>query len=139
MSVHNDGPSCAGCEKKLLGAHPAIADWYRRRKEQFQDLHIAWAFRNQEEQTQCLIAKKTRLPWPKSKHNRMLPDQTPQSCALDLFGLLNGVSDYSWDYFTKISNASKADGEPVLWGHDFRTHQEDGDHFELIDEVLDHG
>jgi len=129
---HTAGPVCAECELKLASAHPYMVYWFHRRKAQHPDLHVSWAFRDQATQDDLYHRGLTRREWPTSKHNFM-KDGKPCSFALDLFFIDHGIAVFPWPRYQLISEDSKAEMSPVLWGHDFKFHKEDGDHFEFTD------
>lgn len=126
--------ACPSCEDKLTRAHPTMREWYGRRKASRPDLHICWSFRNQSEQEEAFLNKKTKLHYPQSKHNRVNEAGAPESDALDLFFIdENGQAVFDVPLrFEEISQESKAEAAPVLWGRDFESHKEDYDHFERV-------
>lgn len=131
---HTAGSFCPACHDKLLDAHPELQAWFLLRKAQNQELHIAWSFRNRNEQNAAYAAGETKYIWPTSKHNRTTSGGIPLSDALDLFFQdIHGVGRWPFDEFKKVSDESKADNAPILWGHDFKTNPEDEDHFERTD------
>lgn len=146
---HIKGPICPGCERRLALAYPGLVSWFRRRKAAYPELHISWSFRTKVEQDACFTEGKSRLRWPDSAHNNWIAINAfvsahpelypsaisnikPQAKALDLFQLINGVAVFSWKFYKVISDLSKNEGAEVLWGHDFKTHKEDGDHFQWM-------
>lgn len=130
MKAHQPGPTCPECEKKLLTAHPYLREWFRTQKAKRPDLHIAWAYRNQQEQEACVNAGSTRLHYPFSPHNATNTlDGAPESLALDVFQISEeGVAKWSWTTYSAINKENASAGEPITWGGKFEI--VDGPHFQ---------
>lgn len=128
---HNSDLKCPLCEEKLLNAHPLVADWFRRLKGKYINVHISWSFRGQTDQDQFLKDGKTTLAWPKSKHNHM-ENGIPKSLALDLFLIdEDGIAKWPPLWFAQVNEENEQNQEPMLWAGTWKTFKET-DHFELI-------
>ena len=136
MNHHsNDVFPCPLCEEKLAEAHPLIAQWFREKvKPRHKDAHISWSYRDKTNQNQCYAEGKSKLPYPKSKHNKTDEKGIPCSQALDLFKLAsNGMACWEWLYFKAIFDEVVLDNAPIIWGGIFKSIS-DHDHFELKNE-----
>lgn len=123
---HTSDSVCALCAIKVQQAHPLLVDWFNTHvKPLFPDAHISWAFRNQDQQNDCVAEGKSNQPWPTSPHN-----QAP-ALALDLFEInLAGKAVWDVEFFQRINEMNKARNLLVVWGGDFiKLH--DYDHFQL--------
>lgn len=130
MSVHQDGATCPGCETKLHEAHPSLVGWFHRVKAKYINAHVAWAFRDREQQNQCVLDGKSTFPWPKSEHNVTVGGK-PCSRALDLFQIdEDGVARWAPGFFVQLNQDNVAAKEPILWGGRWKT-LGDRDHFSL--------
>lgn len=117
------GVSCLSCEAKLKEADPFLADWFHRAKVLFPDIHVSWSFRDQAAQQLAFTSGKSKLPWPRSKHNQM-PSQ-----AIDLFQIdHNGHAIFDPVLMAKVFNTFP---RGVRWGGTFAIR--DNDHFELLE------
>lgn len=124
---HVNGPAvCLACEAKLALADDSLSSWFRGTvKPLHPDCHVSWAFRGKADQNEAYAMGKSKLPWPKSKHN------TTPALAIDLFKLeSNGMASWIWKYFKKISEEAPA---YIKWGGNF-TNFSDFSHYELIAE-----
>lgn len=129
MSKHIPGDTCPSCDEKLKQAHPDIADWFYQVKKQFKEAHIAYTWRNEFDQNRMVAEGKSKLPWPKSKHNNVDENGNPYSLAVDLFELAsNGMACWRWRYFKDI--ADQFCNNNVDWGGNWE-HFKDSPHFEL--------
>lgn len=130
MSKHtNDLIDCPSCDEKLSQAHPKLIDWFKQVvKPSFKDCHVSWSFRDQYNQNQMVAMGKSKLAWPKSKHNFMDENGNPLSLAIDLFELSsNGMASWPWKYFKDISALITDEME---WGGNWKKFP-DSDHYEL--------
>jgi hypothetical protein len=129
MSTHHvPGALCLLCEDKLKSAHPLLAEWFRAKKKNYLNLHIAWAYRNAVDQNAAYKEGKSNAQFPNSPHNKE-PAQ-----ALDIF-LINEDGEAVWPpvLYAKIAQESKDEYPYILWGGNFSGPiQRDRDHFELI-------
>lgn len=132
VRVHTAGPVCKGCQDKLEGADPIIAEWFNKIiKPEFPDCHVAWAFRGEVDQNSCFNANLSGVRWPNSKHNKMDAAGKPKAEALDLFRQTDKGADWSKTYYAKIADHSSKSGfsGKIKWGTRNGT---DLDHFEMI-------
>jgi hypothetical protein len=127
--MHQNGIYCESCSDKLATAHPKLNLWFLILKNHFPSAHIAWAFRGQADQDKAFAEGKSRLRWPRSKHNNMA-NGVPQSLALDLFFLENGAAKWDIDAYRQIAEWSENDSYPIKWGGSWKRFK-DNPHFEL--------
>jgi hypothetical protein len=135
MSTHVYGPSCEGCNAKLLTAHPYLQNWFTSVvKPKWPETHISWAWRGQDDQEQAFNDGKSREHWPTSKHNYEQAG-APCSLALDLFNL-DADNQATWPpgLYVIINQNNLTLGLPVVWGGSWKTFK-DADHFELVASV----
>lgn len=119
MPIHtNEKTPCPLCEKKLISVHPKLAAWFRSEvKPKFPDAHISCGWRGKIEQNQVHAEGKSKLPWPKSKHNAHDIDGMPCAEAIDLFELAsNGMAVWAYKYFRTIAEHAEESGAPITWG-----------------------
>lgn len=125
--IHHRGADgrCVGCADKLKQANPVFTPWFWKWVEKFPDLHISWTFRDEAAQNEAVASGKSRLPWPKSAHNRVV-DGIPESNAVDLFEIYNAKPLWRPSVMHYI-----AEGPPEFtWGGNFKS-LGDYDHFEV--------
>lgn len=116
------GVSCMSCEDKLKEVTPYLVAWYRKVKAVYLDVHVSWGFRDQASQQLAFTSGKSKLPWPRSKHN-----QQP-SLAVDLFQIdEHGNAIFDPILMAKIAQAFSVG---VRWGGNFPVLR-DNDHFEV--------
>lgn len=132
MAKHAHGLECISCQIKLLQADPYLVNWFNSIvKIDFPDAHISWAFRGQKDQQQAFNTGKSKLPWPRSKHNFLDDLGKPRARALDLFRLLqNGRADFSVDWYLQIVRGCEERGDPIRCGARF-VNFKDYCHFEM--------
>ncbi len=128
---HEHGQSCPLCNWKLREANPDLAAWFYRIKKRYENVHVAWAYRDQATQNKMVADGKSRAPWPKSKHNRTDANGKPSAEALDLF-LLDDDGNARWPklFYSKLAAENKADREQIAWAGDWKDFLEQC-HFEL--------
>lgn len=133
MNTHHiSDATCPLCEEKLVEAHPYLVIWFHNKKLQYPNLHVAWSFRNQADQNQMVVAGKSKLPWPKSKHNSLDAKGIPQSQALDLFQIdEDGNARWSKPFFQQLDTENQSDKIMLFWGGKWPT-LGDNDHFEMV-------
>lgn len=130
----NNEELCPLCEEKLKGAHPYLAEWFRRIRRKDRTAHVAYAHRNREEQHKCVLAGATRLEYPFSPHNHEV-DGNPCSLALDLFRQDDrGIGSYPTSMYAAIDKENVSAGEPMIWGGKFKD-RFDGPHFQLSQRI----
>lgn len=126
---HTSGKTCASCEKKLQEGHPDLHYWYHRIKEAFPDCHVAWCWRGEVDQNDCLKRGTTKLKFPTSKHNHCKEGKN-FSLAMDLFRQdEEGNGIWRTGYFVQIAHFLIDHNAPITWGGDFKT--PDPPHFEV--------
>lgn len=130
MSVHQEGEACSGCEMKLSRAHPKIADWFKEVKGKYPDVHVAWAYRGEQDQEQSFQDGKTLLHYPHSAHNRVNEEGKPESLALDLFQLQNHEAVFNPIFYLKLWEEYCDHGIGLQWGGLYRS-LGDRDHFQV--------
>ncbi len=134
MSFHEDGPTCAGCEKKLTQVHATLAAWFRTKKANYINLHISDGWRGPEDQEAAYLAGKSNAQFPHSKHNHMDSIGRPLSLAIDIFQIdQDGIARWSPPFYAKLNQENHDDRVPILWGGTFklRSGARDNPHFEL--------
>ncbi len=112
----NETATCLSCEKKLQGAYPYMAAWFRKIKVLFPDAHISWAWRGKADQEACFNAGTSAVHWPNSSHNRVNIEGHPESYALDLFQLIDGKAVFDPIFYAKVNAYNTAHKEPIFWG-----------------------
>lgn len=136
MSLHHtDDIECPLCEDKLKEAYEPLQDWFRRLKKKYPDVHVACAWRGQEDQEKAFnsVPQRSKEHFPHSKHNFMLNGK-PCALALDIFEIVGGLERWSWSFYREVNQENTADNEEILWGGMFRTIK-DGPHFEFTGKV----
>jgi len=99
------------------------------------DMTVICGYRDQNEQDAAFKAGKSKLKWPKSKHNRC------PSLAVDVAPMLGAYASWDWDLYNKIAPLIKDEwgkmvGEGLTgdfelsWGGDWSKFK-DGPHWEL--------
>lgn len=132
---HNDDNPCPLCEAKLSTAHSVIADWFRKIKAIWKNVHVSWAFRNKEQQERVYEDGASLVRWPNSAHNYMIGDK-PQSLALDIFQIDDdGVARFSPKFYRLIWDWTNGGDFKLRWGGDFKKLGDAG-HYELLKESL---
>jgi peptidoglycan LD-endopeptidase CwlK len=132
-------------EERLATVDPQLAAIVREVASWF-PLTVIEGHRNQERQDQAFREGKSKLQWPKSKHNRY------PSLAVDIapLKLVNGVPtiDWSdWKMFGVMAGIMQATarirGVRIRWGADWDSDWnldeeklKDGPHFELVEEGI---
>lgn len=128
---HTEDVLCPMCEDKLTKTHPDMIAWYRTKKTKYANLHISWSFRTAEEQNAMVVAGKSKLQWPQSKHNHTDPFGKPESLALDLFIIgEDGEAKFPKPFYQQLAKCCSDNHEPIRWGGVFK-YLGDFDHFEL--------
>lgn len=127
---HEPGSTCPLCAEKLATADSRLITWFLKKKEIHPEIHVSWAWRGQADQDRFFREGKTFLKWPESEHNHM-EHGVPCARALDLF-CLTDKGQAIWDeaFFARLASECEKDGDPILWGGNFRK-LGDGDHFQL--------
>ncbi len=134
MSFHHTSDIlCPLCESKILTAHPYMRGWFRGVKQKYVNVHVSWAYRDEQDQEAAFIAGKTRAHFPDSPHNRVNPEgRWPESMALDLFLISeDGVASFPRKFYEMLAKQIADDKLPIVWGGLFKT-IEDGDHFQYV-------
>lgn len=131
MSAHHVvSGDCPLCEEKLNQAHPILIQWFTKIKIKFPEAHIAWTFRNQEDQERCFQEGLSKLRWPNSAHNHM-KDGRPYSKAIDLFFLRSdNIAQFPYSFYKDIADFLKSCDSPLGWGGLYKTIS-DNDHYQL--------
>lgn len=136
----------AASEMQLGTVDPALAAIIREVAQYF-PLKVSEGHRNEERQNEAYRTKKSKLQWPKSKHNRY------PSIAVDVLPLKvkdgKVVVDWDdWKLFAMMAGliiaTGKCRGVKIRWGadwdSDFDLDEEkfrDGPHFELVEEGVE--
>lgn len=119
--------------------HKRAQDLFYEIKEEYPDAHVSCSFRNKMDQNLAYATRKTKKPWPQSKHNHMNKDGSPCSVAFDIFKLTErGVAEFPFNWYHEIAKWVRAEGLPLVWGGDWDNDGSitdekfrDGPHFEL--------
>ena len=130
---HSHDLECSLCTQKLTAAHPKIGFYFNLIKKQFPTVHISQTFRNQSDQNEAVISGKSKLTWPKSKHNFMVGGP-PCSKAMDLFELEGSRAKFDPKFYLDITEWCKKQGFKLTYGIDWVT-MHDSDHIELLEPV----
>ena len=134
MSVpaHSDKPVCEGCEHRLKGAHPYMAEWFRKKKSKYINLHCSWVYRSRTEQEIAFTSGASDVHYPHSKHN-YTKNSMPCSLAIDIFQI-NDDGEGVWSVpFCKLLNKENEEAKELIkWGGDFKLRNGSRDycHFE---------
>lgn len=136
MFKHTVEGKCPSCDEKLDTAHIYLKNWFLTEVKPFwPEAHVAWAFRNKEDQNFFFSQGKTMLKWPTSPHNCTLPDGTPCARALDLFEMNKmKIARFSPAFYVTLNAANESKGLEIHWGGKFKAFG-DGDHFQLSNSV----
>jgi hypothetical protein len=127
---------CPSCSQKLKLAHPYLQKWFEQVKRRHPEAHISCAWRGQEAQDLAFKEKRSQLPFPLSKHNRVDADGKPCALALDLFELSDdGLAIFNPKWFARINAENEEDRARIRWGGTFGF--KDFCHYELLDSVLE--
>lgn len=118
--IHVVGAECPGCNKKLEGGHPMLAEWFHKAKAKFPGLHISWVFRNEAEQNEAIRFGRSRSLWPTSRHNHM-KNGKPYATAMDLFEIRDGVAYWGDDFYKELQAYFKSIECPLEWGGSWKT------------------
>ena len=128
----------ARSRSRLDTCHPlliTLLDRVIKRADLPLDLSVLCGERNAVEQAQAFKSGASKLPWPKSKHNKS------PSHAIDVAPFVAGAVSWDWTHYHQIAPIIKDDwtklqadgltGAAVLtWGGDWRSFK-DGPHWEL--------
>lgn len=129
-SHENDVECCLLCADKLRECHPKLVKWFLKViKPLYPEAHIAWGYRNREQQADMVKRNASKLVYPKSKHNKVGLDKKPCSEAVDIFELHNGQAYFRSDFYAAINAHTKNMG----WGEvvEQPLPERDANHFEL--------
>lgn len=132
MLHHIEGDFCPLCDDKLKLVHEAMKEWFLWAKKIYPDLHIAWGWRGELDQHADFMAGRSKLDWPKSKHNNMI-DGRAQSLALDVFQI-DEKAIFNPKFYLELWQRTEQEGWPVLWGGTWKSFK-DMDHFELREDL----
>lgn len=130
---HTDEPVCELCEEKLKGAHPYMADWFRRKKAKYINLHCSWAYRSRTEQEMAFTSGASDVHYPMSKHN-FTKQSMPCALAIDIFQIgEDGEGVWSVPFCTLLNKENAEAKEQIRWGGTFklRNGKRDYCHFEF--------
>jgi hypothetical protein len=134
-TTHKDGIECPLCSYRVLSSHPYLVRWYLAKKSSYINLHISYAWRSKEDQDRAYSEHKSLVKWPKSKHNFVRSDGTPESRALDLFQIDEDYcARFSPSFMSKLNDENKKESLAIRWGGDFKG-LNDYCHFEIWDNV----
>ncbi len=135
MSLHHkNGGNCEHCSYDLERTHPHLVEWFWWVKSNHPHAHIAWSFRDQEEQDSAYAHGMSRKKWPHSKHNALDSDGEPCSKALDIFEIGDdGKAGWDIPFYAIVNKETIDKGYPIRWGGDFEL-LKDFNHFELREE-----
>lgn len=121
---HEQGPSCRGCDERIMQAHDTIAEFFYFVKARDPSAHCSWVHRGKEDQEKAFKERKSMARFGQSKHN-LLPAE-----AIDLFQINEegrAVFDPIW--CAKINKAAIEAGYELRWGGHFKKLGDAG-HFE---------
>jgi peptidoglycan L-alanyl-D-glutamate endopeptidase CwlK len=122
MAKHQTSTKCPKCQeiiyKHLL--NPILRQWFEDLQEQLPDLHIAYTYRDKDEQNKFFREGKSKAKFGQSPHN-YLP-----ALAIDVFFLVNGK--YSLDV-ARLANIADSAPPGITWGGKWKF--KDCPHFEV--------
>lgn len=125
--------------KKLETCHPDLQKLMKSAlSNSIIDFGISVGERNQKEQDEAYRTGKSKLPYPKSKHN------SNPSMAVDIFAFVNGKVTWELKYYYFIAGVvfteAKRLGIKIRWGGNFNSNSDFSDdafidavHFELVE------
>lgn len=122
---HTQGTECEGCNERLKDAHILLQSFFSIIKDKHPSVHISWVYRDEESQKKAVELGASKLPFPKSKHNK-LPAE-----AIDIFQINeNGKAVFDPGFCRMIFKESEQLGFKFTWGGSFKSLGDYG-HFEL--------
>lgn len=128
---HESGRICALCDAKLFSAHPYLRKWFNESKQTWPNLHISWAFRDENNQNKCYDEGTSKKRWPNSAHNFVSAGNLPCAKALDVFQIdEDGLGRFSWPFYQKLWGWSQGKDYSLRWGGTFKDLGDAG-HFEI--------
>lgn len=130
MNHHTHDKLCPLCAEKETTLNPELATWWRWVKDRHPEAHIAWGFRDEENQNQFYAEGKTRARWPHSKHN-VMKDGKPCAEAFDCFIILaDNLARFPASWYKALAQALKEASAPIQWAGEWTGFKEQ-DHFQL--------
>jgi hypothetical protein len=103
---HTMDAVCPSCEVKFEFTNSLLVKWFQEVKKEYPKAHISHSFRGRELQNQFYREGKTRLSYPKSKHNHCDVAGKPCSDAIDLFFLeTDDVASFKDELFEQVWNS----------------------------------
>jgi len=112
---HEAGPSCAGCDSRMLQAAEELRKFFYWAKSAHHDLHCSWAYRGEADQNAAKASGASNAKFGESKHN-VLPSQ-----AIDLFQIIDGKPVFDGVFCVRLFKASQLAGFKLRNGGDFKT------------------
>jgi hypothetical protein len=146
--IHEPGDDgkCKGCAAKLQEAYPKMAEWFWNEVlPKYPNAHVAWSYRGEKFQEECVKAGASKLHFPHSAHNRRVaidpskpfdpanesdPNSKPESFALDLFEINDGKAVWDPKFYVDLANDIQEKNLPIFWGGMWKG-LGDRDHFQL--------
>lgn len=124
MAKHEISPKCPKCQEMLYAglADPVMRQWFEDLQVQRPEVHIAYVYRNKDDQDKFFREGKSKAKFGLSPHNYM------PCLAIDIFFLVNGqyYLDESW-----LKNIASNLPDGIEWGGNFPKFP-DGPHFQRI-------
>lgn len=123
-SHHVSGPSCAGCNERLVSGDPVIQHFFLAVKSEHNDIHCSWVHRDKSDQEAAFASGESKLHYPNSKHN-LMPSE-----AVDIFQIDdNGRAVFDGKFCAGINKRAEELGFKLRWGGSFHDLGDSG-HFE---------
>ncbi len=110
---------------KLATCHPALQAVATRALELSPvDFMIVWGYRTKAQQDLMIVDKKSKAPWPTSKHNNQDENGNPLSLAIDFAPIIEGRVPWGDErLFARMAGvfdaAATERGVEIRWGGDW--------------------
>jgi peptidoglycan L-alanyl-D-glutamate endopeptidase CwlK len=117
--------------KNLATAHPKFLQLFSAVAE-ITPCEVICGWRGEADQHTAFVDGKSKLDWPKSKHNNTLPDGTPISLAVDVVPLPVDWADINafYELARVVKAIARLKGINITWGGSW-TSFHDFPHYEL--------
>lgn len=131
MAKHVNKFGCEKCDEILRDCHTTIVKAFMQINDTFPECHISDGYRDKKRQDKYFREGKSKLKFPKSKHNFMDESGMPMSKAMDLFRLgSDGKAYFEPKYYKNIYDFSVDHDLGITWGGLWKTFK-DYPHFEM--------
>lgn len=122
MAKHQNSRKCEKCQEMLYSGMltPTLREWFEKLQETENDVHVAYVYRNKEDQNKFFREGKSKAKFGQSPHNYI------PCLAVDIFFLVDGKYNADMKRLKKIANEMPP---AITWGGNFKG-LVDGVHFE---------